>query len=75
LGNEQHQPSEEDQRLCDEFMQKSFINERYVEILEQRQRLPAFEKRQEIIETVLRHQVVLIEGNTGCGKTTQVSIF
>lgn len=54
-------------------MQKSFLNENYVEILEQRQRLPAFEKRQEIIDTVLRHQVVLIEGNTGCGKTTQVN--
>jgi ATP-dependent RNA helicase DHX57 len=37
-----------------------------------RQQLPAFSKRQEIIDVIRNHQVVVISGDTGCGKTTQV---
>lgn len=37
-----------------------------------RQNLPAYNHKDEILEAIAMHQVVLIEGNTGCGKTTQV---
>ena len=34
--------------------------------------LPIFKKRDEIIETIRSHQVVIVAGETGCGKTTQL---
>uniref|UniRef100_A0A182W6T2 RNA helicase n=1 Tax=Anopheles minimus TaxID=112268 RepID=A0A182W6T2_9DIPT len=37
-----------------------------------RQSLPAFQQRETILDMVERHQVILIKGDTGCGKTTQV---
>lgn len=39
---------------------------------EYRRRLPAWALREEIVKTVRASQVVVISGETGCGKTTQV---
>ncbi len=36
------------------------------------QSLPIVEYKQVIIETIQKHQVVIIEGETGSGKTTQI---
>ena len=45
-------------------------------VIGQRERLPAFEHRSEILEAVLGPgQVSVISGETGCGKTTQVPQF
>lgn len=38
-----------------------------------RSELPAFAKRNEILEIVKKNSIVIIQGSTGCGKTTQVS--
>ena len=40
-----------------------------------REQLPAFDMREELLTAVRRHQVVVVSGETGCGKTTQVRIF
>ncbi len=40
-----------------------------------RARLPAHAYREEVVRLVAGHQVVLISGETGCGKTTQVPQF
>lgn len=40
-----------------------------------RARLPAHAMRDEIVATVRRHAVVVVSGETGCGKTTQVPQF
>lgn len=40
--------------------------------LHDRQSLPISIKAEAIISAVQTHQVVIIRGNTGCGKTTQV---
>ena len=40
--------------------------------LQERQKLPVFAYRQEILEQIKQHNVILIRGATGCGKTTQV---
>lgn len=37
-----------------------------------RQTLPVYERQEEIVETINENQVVLIVGETGSGKTTQV---
>ena len=40
-----------------------------------REQLPAFEMKEELLAAVKRHQVVVVSGETGCGKTTQVRIL
>ena len=41
-------------------------------IAEFRNRLPVAGMREELLAVVKRHQVVVVSGETGCGKTTQV---
>jgi len=38
----------------------------------QRTSLPVFAHRDEFLETLRKHQVVVVEGDTGCGKSTQL---
>ncbi|CAF3771463.1 unnamed protein product [Rotaria sp. Silwood1] len=40
--------------------------------LQERQNLPVFTYRQQILEQIKRNNVILIRGATGCGKTTQI---
>lgn len=40
-----------------------------------RQSLPLWRQRQKIVETIANNQVVVLTGETGCGKTTQVPQF
>ncbi|KAG5468679.1 hypothetical protein CUR178_01514 [Leishmania enriettii] len=56
------------------FTQQPFST-RYRQLLQSRQRLPVFEKRRLIQETVRTHAVTLLVGETGSGKTTQVPHF
>ncbi|CAN6667241.1 pre-mRNA-splicing factor ATP-dependent RNA helicase Prp16p [Trichomonascus vanleenenianus] len=42
---------------------------------EQREQLPAFAVRQEILEVIRNNQVVVVIGETGSGKTTQLTQF
>jgi pre-mRNA-splicing factor ATP-dependent RNA helicase DHX15/PRP43 len=50
-------------------------SERYHEILSQRRGLPVYEARAEILDKLEKNQVVVLEGETGSGKTTQVPQF
>lgn len=45
------------------------------EIVLGNQELPAYEKKQEIIDAVLHNQVTIIVGETGSGKSTQIPQF
>jgi len=45
------------------------------ELLSTRQRLPAWALREEVLRAVSANRVVIIEGATGCGKSTQVPQF
>ncbi len=47
----------------------------YQKMLEFRKKLPAFQMREELVRLIRDNQVVVISGETGCGKTTQVPQF
>jgi HrpA-like RNA helicase len=51
---------------------RSSPTSQYQRLLEVRGRLPAFAMRDEIVQAIRSHQVTVIAGDTGCGKTTQV---
>ena len=44
----------------------------YKELLEKRKDLPMFQFRQQLLTMVAKHQVLIVSGETGCGKSTQV---
>jgi ATP-dependent RNA helicase DHX57 len=48
---------------------------KYKSMLIQRQRLPAWECREEIVKVIGHSRVVVVVGETGCGKTTQRAPF
>ncbi|XP_073776686.1 putative ATP-dependent RNA helicase DHX57 isoform X2 [Danio rerio] len=68
------QMQEENKKLCREFKRKR-SSRRYISMQEQRQKLPAWQKREAILECLVKNQVLVISGMTGCGKTTQIPQF
>jgi len=38
-----------------------------------RNQLPVFTKKNDILDLIRENSIVIIQGSTGCGKTTQVS--
>jgi ATP-dependent RNA helicase DHX57 len=47
----------------------------YIDFLRKRQKLPAFQAKQEICDLLDKNSVLLICGETGCGKSTQTPQF
>ncbi|KAK5659077.1 hypothetical protein OQA88_1166 [Cercophora sp. LCS_1] len=56
------------------WMQK-YSTPRFQHMLQSRMQLPMWQFRQEVVDAVEREQVVIICGETGCGKSTQVPAF
>jgi pre-mRNA-splicing factor ATP-dependent RNA helicase DHX15/PRP43 len=48
---------------------------RYYSLLATRQKLPVYQFREQLIEAVRENQFVVVEGETGSGKTTQIPQF
>ena len=46
--------------------------QKYFKILEARKNLPVFARLDELEEAVDKNQVIIVEGETGSGKTTQI---
>lgn len=42
------------------------------ESIAMRSELPVFAKKDEILDIIKKNSIVIIQGSTGCGKTTQV---
>jgi len=55
--------------------QKSSNKQEYQKAIASRKRLPAFSRREEIVAIVAANPVVVIQGETGCGKSTQCPQF
>jgi len=50
-------------------------SKRYQDILEKRRKLPAWDARKDFLKLIKRNQVVVLVGETGSGKTTQLPQF
>ncbi|XP_038548220.1 ATP-dependent DNA/RNA helicase DHX36 [Micropterus salmoides] len=48
---------------------------KYKEMLKFREKLPSYGKKEELVELINSNRVVVVSGETGCGKTTQVTQF
>ncbi|XP_017470860.1 PREDICTED: putative ATP-dependent RNA helicase DHX57 [Rhagoletis zephyria] len=68
------QTENEDRVLMRRFLQRQ-EDERYRKMMTGRRSLPAFEKMLEILGLIETSQVIVISGETGCGKSTQVPQF
>merc|ERR1719199_221093 len=50
-------------------------SKRYSEILEGRLKLPVYQFKEKLLDAVAKNQIVVLEGETGSGKTTQIPQF
>ncbi len=48
-------------------------SQKYFEILDKRRQLPVWEQKDQFLEMIRNTQVMVLVGETGSGKTTQVS--
>jgi len=58
-----------------EHLKGKMTNQRYKKMLEFRKKLPSYTMREELMDLINKNQVVVVSGETGCGKTTQVPQF
>ncbi|NXR59779.1 DHX36 helicase, partial [Rhadina sibilatrix] len=63
-----------DEQLKEDLMKKR-SDPRYIEMQRFREQLPSYGMREELVRLINRHRVTVISGETGCGKTTQVTQF
>lgn len=64
----------ENKSIVQKFSSK--LNEpKYQKMLETRQNLPAWKLKNDILNTLEKDQILLVSGETGCGKSTQVPQF
>lgn len=60
--------------LLDEY-KKRILTNNYKLMQDQRMQLPAWKKKDHIVDLIMKNQIVLITGETGSGKSTQVCQF
>jgi len=53
----------------------SSFSQRYYDILDKRTKLPVYQFKDELIKKVQENQCIVVEGETGSGKTTQIPQF
>lgn len=79
--NKKEEPSELDnnQQSKKVLMKNPFTNipysQRYYKLLDNRSKLPAFKAREQFLELLETDDIIVIKGETGSGKTTQIPQF
>ncbi|XP_076232336.1 ATP-dependent DNA/RNA helicase DHX36 isoform X2 [Calliopsis andreniformis] len=66
--------SDLDDKLLDEFKSQKSSPE-YEKMMKFRSKLPSYQMKEEILKAIRENQVLIISGETGCGKTTQITQF
>ncbi|XP_062860390.1 ATP-dependent DNA/RNA helicase DHX36 [Trichomycterus rosablanca] len=56
-------------------LQSKRENPKYLDMLKFREKLPSYSMREELVRLIRWNPVVVVSGETGCGKTTQVTQF
>ncbi|NXW30643.1 DEXH1 helicase, partial [Phaetusa simplex] len=64
----------ENVKICAQFRLKK-SSRHFQSMLYERQKLPAWQERETILDLLKSHQVLVVSGMTGCGKTTQIPQF
>ncbi|XP_062427610.1 putative ATP-dependent RNA helicase DHX57 [Rhea pennata] len=64
----------ENVKICKQFRLKK-SSRHFQSMLQERQKLPAWQERETILDMLNSHQVLVVSGMTGCGKTTQIPQF
>ncbi|KAG6465803.1 hypothetical protein O3G_MSEX015402 [Manduca sexta] len=62
---------QDNKEIAKRWLEKS-DNNRYNKFMSDRKKLPAWQKRDEILNSMKKSQIIVISGETGCGKSTQV---
>lgn len=73
-GDEEYSSWEADRPDADTVNNTTFIYNRNISLPldEQRKRLPIFKYKQHILYLLEKYQTLVLVGDTGCGKSTQV---
>ncbi|XP_072248425.1 ATP-dependent DNA/RNA helicase DHX36 [Leuresthes tenuis] len=66
-------------RSLDDYLRRDLQSKKsdrkYEEMLKFREKLPSYGKEGELVELINSNRVLVVSGETGCGKTTQVTQF
>ncbi|XP_029345786.1 dosage compensation regulator [Acyrthosiphon pisum] len=63
------------EELAKDYAMKLNSSEGFKESIAMRSQLPVFAKKDNILDVIRKNSIVIIQGSTGCGKTTQVCQF
>ncbi|NXH35152.1 DHX36 helicase, partial [Myiagra hebetior] len=74
LCEKNEQDADLDEWLKEDLMKKR-SDPRYIEMQKFREKLPSYGMREELVKLINSNRVTVISGETGCGKTTQVTQF
>ncbi|NXR55108.1 DHX36 helicase, partial [Hippolais icterina] len=74
LCEKTEQDAKLDEQLKEDLMKKR-SDPRYIEMQRFRETLPSYGMREELVKLINSNRVTVISGETGCGKTTQVTQF
>ncbi|XP_050164703.1 ATP-dependent DNA/RNA helicase DHX36 [Myiozetetes cayanensis] len=74
LFEKNEQDTDLDEQLKEDLRKKR-SDPRYVEMQRFREKLPSYGMREELVNLINNNRVTVISGETGCGKTTQVTQF
>ncbi|NXG58695.1 DHX36 helicase, partial [Hemiprocne comata] len=74
LFEKNEQDADLDEQLKEDLRKKK-SDPRYIEMQRFREKLPSYGMKEELVNLINNNRVTVISGETGCGKTTQVTQF